>query len=168
MLTFICSLVFETSITHYYEGPWIDFFQQNIKLLIVETITVILLNYFLSEQVKLLYNIYCYIYLLRSVFILYRCQQYMAFNTALQTKFNQINRGFIGFTILLGFRNFIYRHILIDIISLLIGVVVCYKKRAIIRNAIKLIYSNLTTKMRQSFYIYLLVNVINIVITLYI
>lgn len=169
MFTFICSLLFETGISRYYEKPWVDFFGQNTRLLILETIFVFILNYFLpTKHVKLLYSIYCYIYLLRTVYVLYSCQEYISFNEALRIKLAKINRGFIGFTILIGFRNFIYGHVIIDILSILFGAIVCYRKRLIIKNAIKLIYSNLTGHMRRAFYIYLAITAINIGITIYI
>eukprot|EP00734_Pompholyxophrys_sp_LG126_P000023 Pompholyxophrys_sp_v1_NODE_1_length_32789_cov_6.460653.p23 type:complete len:174 gc:universal NODE_1_length_32789_cov_6.460653:11708-11187(-) len=172
MWAFICSLAFAKGINHCYEKPWIDFFVASTKALIIETLIVVLLSYFWSEQIKLLYSIYCYVCLLRTAFVFYRSQLLLqrisTSNKTFEVRLSKINYGIITLLCLLAVRNFIFQHLCIDAFFLIVIVIIIYTKRGVIGNVFRLIFSNLTTDMKHPLYIYALMNVINVIITLYI
>ena len=76
----------------------------------------------------------------------------------------KIYHGLIFVSIISGFRNFIYQHIIIDIILLILFSILIYQKHKIIIFAYKAIFMNLTPIMKKYLFFYIFVSIVNLTI----
>jgi hypothetical protein len=144
MEAYLFSLVLRQGIIKYYETPWINFFHKSTIVLSIETLTFIIFYYFYQSYAMFLYSVYCYFCLLHTVVTLYYWQKYLINNTPFQEGVSRIYSMFTVLILFIGFRSYIYQHIIIDMLVLIIEGLAVFNKRTVIGLSFKLLLTNLT------------------------
>ena len=164
MIVYTLSLIFNRGIEHFYERPWISFFRRNTIALIVETLLLIIIQYIIPEHIALFYTVYSYICLLHPALLMYSWQKMLPVNSVLGQKIRLIYLGFLLLIAVIGFRNFIYQHLVIDLILVVIGFLEVYQNREKLLITLRLIYSNLTPIMKKYLLFYMIINLTNLMV----